>query len=58
MIPQQFMQQPAMQAVSEISSNHSDDGLSQLDSINVPPTQRRGRRKAANPVANTMTLNL
>lgn len=58
MMPQQFMQQPAMQAVSEISSNHSDDGLSQLDSVNVPTTQRRGRRKAANPVANTMTLNL
>ena len=59
MSQQLFTQQPAMQAVSEISSNHSDDGLGQLENISMPTTnQRRGRRKAANPVANTMTLNL
>lgn len=50
--------QPAMQAVSELASN-SDDVLSQTDSIQSETTvQRRGRRKAVNPVGNTMTLNL
>ncbi len=56
-----FTQQPAMQAVSEIQSIHSrqDDELSQLESVRTGATgQRRGRRKAAMPVANTMTLNL
>jgi hypothetical protein len=56
-----FNQQPAMQAAAEIQSIHSlhDDGLSQLESVNTGTTgQRRGRRKAAIPVANTMTLNL
>jgi hypothetical protein len=56
-----FNQQPAMQAVSELASIHSrqDDELSQLESIRTGATnQRRGRRKAAIPVANTMTLNL
>jgi hypothetical protein len=56
-----FNQQPAMQAVSEIASIHSrqDDELSQLESVRTGATgQRRGRRKAAIPVANTMTLNL
>ena len=56
-----FNQQPAMQAVSEIQSIHSrqDDELSQLESVRTGATgQRRGRRKAAMPVANTMTLNL
>ena len=56
-----FSQQPAMQAVSEIQSIHSrqDDELSQLESVRTGATgQRRGRRKAAMPVANTMTLNL
>jgi hypothetical protein len=56
-----FNQQPAMQAVSEIASIHSrqDDELSQLESVRTGATgQRRGRRKAAMPVANTMTLNL
>jgi hypothetical protein len=56
-----FNQQPAMQAMSEIASIHSrqDDELSQLESVRTGATgQRRGRRKAAMPVANTMTLNL
>lgn len=56
-----FNQQPAMQAMSEIASLHSrqDDELSQLESVRTGTTgQRRGRRKAAMPVANTMTLNL
>lgn len=59
--PPVFSQQPAMQAVSEIQSIHSrqDDELSQLESVRTGATgQRRGRRKAAIPVANTMTLNL
>ena len=50
-----FTQQPAMQAVSEIASNHSDD-VSQTDSM-TSGVQRR-RRKAAIPSGNTMTLNL
>jgi hypothetical protein len=56
-----FNQQPAMQAASEIASIHSrqDDEMSQLESVRTGATgQRRGRRKAAIPVANTMTLNL
>jgi hypothetical protein len=56
-----FNQQPAMQAMSEIASIHSrqDDELSQMESVRTGATgQRRGRRKAAMPVANTMTLNL
>lgn len=56
-----FNQQPVMQAVSEIASIHSqqDDGMSQIESVRTGATgQRRGRRKATMPVANTMTLNL
>ncbi len=56
-----FSQQPAMQAMNEIASIHSrqEDELSQLESVRTGATnQRRGRRKAALPVANTMTLNL
>jgi hypothetical protein len=56
-----FNQQPAMQAASEIASIHSrqDDELSDLQSVRTGATgQRRGRRKAAIPVGNTMTLNL
>jgi hypothetical protein len=56
-----FTQQPAMQAASEIASIHSrqEDELSDLQSVRTGATsQRRGRRKAAVPVANTMTLNL
>lgn len=56
-----FTQQPAMQAASEIASIHSrqDDELSDLQSVRTGATgQRRGRRKGAIPVANTMTLNL
>lgn len=56
-----FNQQPAKQAMSEIASIHSqqDDGLGELESVRTGATsQRRGRRKATIPVANTMTLNL
>jgi hypothetical protein len=56
-----FSQQPAMQAVSELASLHSqqDDELSQMESVRTGATgQRKGRRKATLPVANTMTLNL
>jgi hypothetical protein len=51
-----------MQAVNELASIHSqqDDGLSQIESVRTGNTgqQRRGRRKATIPVANSMTLNL
>ena len=54
-----FTQQPAMRAAAELQSHHSDDEISQLESIRTGTSgQRRGRRKAAIPVANTMTLNL
>jgi hypothetical protein len=56
-----FTQQPAVQAATELQSIHSqqDDELSQLESVRTGATgQRRGRRKPAMPVANTMTLNL
>ncbi len=59
--PQLFSQQPAVQAINEIASIHSrqDEELSQLESVRTGMTgSRRGRRKAAMPVANTMTLNL
>ena len=55
-----FTQQPAMQAVSEISSIHSGD-ISDADSVRTGTTGQRtgrGRRKASAPVGNTMTLNL
>ena len=55
-----FTQQPAMQAVSEISSIHSGD-ISDADSVRTGTTSQRtgrGRRKASAPVGNTMTLNL
>lgn len=56
-----FSQQPAKQAASEIASIHSlqEDNLADLESVRTGATsQRRGRRKPAMPVANTMTLNL
>jgi hypothetical protein len=54
-----FTQQPAMRAAAELQSLHSDDEISQLESVRTGTSgQRRGRRKAAIPVANTMTLNL
>jgi hypothetical protein len=58
-----FNQQPAVQAISEIASLHSqqDDGMSHAESFRTGTTARRegrGRRKATIPVANTMTLNL
>jgi hypothetical protein len=55
----EFSQQPAMRAAAELQSLHSDDEISQLESVRTGTSgQRRGRRKAAIPVANTMTLNL
>lgn len=59
--PSFFSQQPAVQALSEIASVHSqqDDALSQLESVRTGATgQRRGRRKATLPITNTMSLNL
>jgi Family of unknown function (DUF5767) len=57
-----FNQQPAVQAISEIASLHSqqDDGMIQADTVRTGMTGsgRRGRRKAAIPVQNTFTLNL
>lgn len=56
-----FTQQPARQAASEIASIHSaqDNDFGELESVRTGTTsQRRGRRKAQIPVANTMTLNL
>jgi Family of unknown function (DUF5767) len=56
-------QQPAMQAVSEISSIHSTP-MSEMSTdttrtgSTVGQRSGRGRRKPAPPVANTMTLNL
>ena len=55
-----FTHQPAMQAVSEISSIHSGD-ISDVESVRTGTTSQRngrGRRKASAPVPNTMTLNL
>lgn len=55
-----FTHQPAMQAVSEISSIHSGD-VSDVESVRTGTTSQRngrGRRKASAPVPNTMTLNL
>jgi hypothetical protein len=65
MFPQQSLPssayggQPAMQAVSEISSIHSGD-ISDAESVRTTGTngQRRGRRKPTVPVGNTVTLNL
>jgi hypothetical protein len=55
----EFSQQPAMRAAAELQSLHSDDEISHLESVRTGTSgQRRGRRKAAIPVANTMTLNL
>jgi hypothetical protein len=60
--PSIFNQQPAKQAISEISSIHSlqeDDLTSQGESVRTGITgQRRGRRKATTPVENTISLNL
>ncbi len=56
-------QQPAVQAASEISSIHSTP-MSEMSTdttrtgSTVGQRSGRGRRKAAPPVANTMTLNL
>jgi hypothetical protein len=55
-----FTHQPAMQAISEISSIHSGD-ISDAESVRTGTTSQRngrGRRKASAPVPNTMTLNL
>ena len=60
--PSMFNQQPAKQAISEISSIHSlqeDDTLSQGESARSGNTvQRRGRRKGVTPVENSISLNL
>ena len=54
-----FNNHSAMRAMAEIQSIHSDDEISQLESVRTGTSgQRRGRRKAVIPVANTMTLNL
>jgi len=61
MVPQQMqqMQQPARQAMSELSSLHSMSPRSEVESTVTGSTgQRRGRRKAAAPVANMVTLDL
>ena len=53
-------QQPAVQAMSEISSIHTGE-ISDNESVRTGMTAQRGgrgRRKASAPVANTMTLNL
>jgi hypothetical protein len=60
-IPQSYNQQPARQAMSELSSIHSMSPRSEVESnytsaSNMP--QRRGRRKVNIPVANTVTLDL
>jgi len=60
-IPQGFsqQQQPARQAMSEISSLHSMSPRSETESAFTGATaQRRGRRKVNIPVANTVTLDL
>lgn len=60
--PPVFNQQPAKQAISEISSinyQQEDELMSQGESVRTGNTgQRRGRRKGVTPVENTMTLNL
>jgi hypothetical protein len=59
--PSSSLQQPAVQAVSEISSIHSTP-MSEMstDTTRTSGSQARGRgrRKAMPPSANTMTLNL
>jgi hypothetical protein len=54
-----YNNQPAVQAMSEISSIHSGD-ISDADSVRTGTTSQRrgGRRKPVAPVGNTMTLNL
>jgi len=54
-----YNNQPAVQAISEISSIHSGD-ISDADSVRTGTTgQRRGgRRKPTAPVGNTVVLNL
>jgi len=55
-----YMNQPAMQAVSEINSIHSGD-ISDAESVRTTGTnagRSRGRRKPTVPVGNTVTLNL
>ena len=63
MIPQHMSshQQPAVQAVSEISSIHStpmSDMSTDTTRTSASQSRGRGRRKAMPPSANTMTLNL
>ena len=60
-IPQSYNQQPARQAMSELSSIHSMSPRSEVESNYTSASnvqQRRGRRKVNIPVANTVTLDL
>ena len=57
--PQSQSQQPARQAMSELSSLHSMSPRSTVESNMTGSTgQRRGRRKAAIPTGNMVTLDL
>jgi hypothetical protein len=59
MIPPQQTQQPARQAMSELSSLHSMSPRSTVESTVTGSTgNRRGRRKVAAPVGNMVTLDL
>jgi hypothetical protein len=61
MIPPQtqYQQQPARQAMSELSSLHSMSPRSAVESTATGSTgQRRGRRKATVPTGNMVTLDL
>lgn len=55
----QYQNQPARQAMSELSSLHSMSPRSAVESTVTGSTgQRRGRRKVAAPVGNMVTLDL
>ena len=59
MVPPTQQQQPARQAMSELSSLHSMSPRSEVESTVTGSTgQRRGRRRATAPVANMVTLDL
>jgi hypothetical protein len=55
----QYQNQPARQAMSELSSLHSMSPRSAVESTVTGSTgQRRGRRKVTAPVGNMVTLDL
>jgi hypothetical protein len=59
MVPPSQQQQPARQAMSELSSLHSMSPRSEIESTVTGSTgQRRGRRKVTAPVGNMVTLDL